>query len=102
MIMHIAPDLVKTAELESARDGGFVDLEGADRGVHGARTTFNSAESSGNGSYGDPTDATPEKGERIFEAACDHLVQLLEWLDDQPFEALMPADHVDPQPGSRR
>ena len=47
--------------------------------------------------FGDQTDATPEIGERLFEAAADQLVRLLEWLDD----LLAPA-HVDPQPGSRR
>jgi len=43
---------------------------------------------------GDQTDATPAKGEQLFEAASDQLVQLCEWLDDQRFADLMPRDHV--------
>jgi creatinine amidohydrolase len=30
----------------------------------------------------------------LFEAATDQLVQLCEWLDDQPFEDLLPEPHV--------
>jgi creatinine amidohydrolase len=43
---------------------------------------------------GDQTDATPEKGRQLFEAASDQLVKLCEWLDAREFEDLMPADHV--------
>jgi creatinine amidohydrolase len=120
MIMHIAPDLVREDRLEDARDGGLVDWRADDDAVvHGARTFYDAAdlrsagsqsalrsgdavENADNGVLGDQTDATPEAGERLFEAATDHLVALLEWLDDQPREALFPREHVDPQPGSRR
>ncbi|WP_425601397.1 creatininase family protein [Halobaculum magnesiiphilum] len=102
MIMHIAEELVRTDQLESARDGGIVDLADANLRTNGARTFYDSADNSGNGVFGDQTDATPEKGEKLFEAATDQLVHLLEWIDDQPFADLMPKSHVDPQPGSRR
>jgi creatinine amidohydrolase len=52
--------------------------------------------------FGDQTDATPEIGERLFEAAADQLVRLLEWLDDRRLDDLLAPAHVDPQPGSRR
>ncbi|GAB6878272.1 creatininase family protein [Halorubrum gandharaense] len=102
MITHIAPELVKNDRLGDARDGGLVDLRDAETIVHGARTYYDAAENSGNGGFGDPTDVTPEKAEKLFEAAADQLVQLLEWLDAQAFDDLMPEPHVDPQPGSRR
>ncbi|MFB6154289.1 MAG: creatininase family protein [Haloferacaceae archaeon] len=102
MIMHLAPELVKAEKLEEARDGGLVDWQNSGNDVHGSHVSYDAAESSPNGAFGDQTDATPEKGERLFEAATDQLVQLLEWLDGQRFEDLLPADHVDPQPGSGR
>jgi creatinine amidohydrolase len=43
---------------------------------------------------GDQTDATAEKGEELFEAATDQLIQLCEWLDAQAFADLMPKEHV--------
>ena len=102
MVMHIAEELVRTDRLESARDGGIVDLSDADPREFGARTFYDAADNSGNGVFGDQTDATPETGEELFEAATDQLVHLLEWIDAQPFADLMPEPHVDPQPGSRR
>ncbi|MWV64969.1 creatininase family protein [Halorubrum sp. JWXQ-INN 858] len=102
MITHIAPELVREGELETARDGGLVDLADSGSVVHGARTNYDAIDNSGNGGFGDPTDVTPEKAERLFEAAADQLVALLEWLDAQALEDLMPAAHVDPQPGSAR
>jgi creatinine amidohydrolase len=43
---------------------------------------------------GDQTDATAEKGEQLFDAASDQLVQLCEWLDAQTFEDLLPKERV--------
>ncbi|WP_255169838.1 creatininase family protein [Natrononativus amylolyticus] len=102
MIMHIARELVREDRLEDARDGGLTEFHADVMTVHGARVRYDAIENTDNGVLGDQTDATPEIGERLFEAATDQLVALLEWLDDQPFEALMPTPHVDPQPGSGR
>ena len=99
MIMHIANDLVREDRLEEARDGGAVFDYDAER-VHGATTFYDAIENSPNGVFGDQTDATPEIGERLFEAATDQLVALLEWLDEQPIEDLMPEPPLDPH--SRR
>ncbi|WP_049923727.1 creatininase family protein [Halopiger djelfimassiliensis] len=99
MIMHIAEELVREDRLEAAHDGGAVFDSDAER-VHGATTFYDSIENSPNGVFGDQTDATPEIGERLFEAAADQLVALLEWLDAQPFADLLPKPHLDPQPGS--
>ncbi len=102
MVMHLAPELVAEHRLEEARDGGLVDLDQGIGRKYGARTFFDSIDNTDNGVLGDQTDATPAKGEELFEAAVDQLVALLGWLDDQPFDQLMPKPHVEPQPGSGR
>jgi creatinine amidohydrolase len=104
MILHIAPELVREDRIEDARDGGLVDWQTSDGDavVHGARTFYDAVDNTDNGVLGDQTDASREVGRRLHEAATDHLVALLEWLDAQPFETLTPKPHVDPQPGSRR
>ena len=95
MITHIAPDLVRDDQFENARDDGLVDLDGSDARVHGARTFYDSVDNSANGAFGDPTDVTPEKAERLFEAATDQLVQLTEWLRVRDREELLPKDRVE-------
>lgn len=97
MIMHIAGDLVREERLADARDGGAVFDDDTAR-VHGARTFYDCIENSPNGVFGDQTDATPEVGERLFAAATEQLVALLEWLDEQPIEALLPEPRLDPRP----
>jgi creatinine amidohydrolase len=103
MILHIARELVREDRIEDARDGGLVDPMSSGTAVRfGARTFYDAIDNTDNGVLGDQTDASASIGADLFEAACDQLVQLLGWLDDQPFADLLPADHVDPQPGSRR
>jgi creatinine amidohydrolase len=94
MIQHIAGDLVHDDRLEAARDGGLAEFDYGDGRVHGARTFFDAVDNTDNGVLGDQTDATAEKGRRLFEAASDQLVQLCEWLAEQPSERLMPKGHV--------
>jgi creatinine amidohydrolase len=93
LVQHLAGDLVHDDRIEDARDGGLLDWETVE-GVHGARTFYDSIEHTPNGVLGDQTDATPEVGEELFEAACEHLVGLCDWLAAQEFEDLLPADHV--------
>ncbi|PSQ57052.1 amidase [Halobacteriales archaeon SW_8_68_21] len=95
MITHIAPDLVREDRLEDARDGGLVDLDDADVTVHGARTFYDAIDNSANGAFGDPTDVTPEKSERLFEAAADRLVRLAEWIGERDRDALFPEPRVE-------
>jgi creatinine amidohydrolase len=94
LIWHLEPDLVHPDRLEQARDGGLTSFEEGTGRVHGARTFYDSIDNTDNGVLGDQTDASPEVGAELFEAACDHLVDLADWLADQPAEALMPRDHV--------
>ena len=94
MIQHLAPDLVHDDRLEEARDGGVRSLLEAEPRRYGARTFYDAADNTANGVLGDQTDATAEKGEELFEAATEQLVQLCEWLTAQQFEDLLPKSHV--------
>lgn len=94
LIQHLHPELVHDDRLADARDGGVASVEAAETVRHGSRTFYDAADNTGNGVLGDQTDATPEKGEQLFAAACDQLVRLCEWLDAREFAALLPKDHV--------
>jgi creatinine amidohydrolase len=94
MIQHLRPELVREDRLEDARDGGIESVEAAETTKHGARTYYDAIENSDNGVFGDQTDATAEKGEKMFEAASEQLVRLCEWLDERSEEELMPNAHV--------
>ena len=99
MVWYLA-DLVREGELEAARDDGCPDLAAVETERNGARLYYDSIENSPNGAFGDPTDASAEKGERLFEAATEQLVELAEWLERQPWGTLGPRDHVRERNGS--
>jgi len=94
MMMHLAPELVHDDRLAEARDGGIPDVEAYESRTFGARTFYDAADNTGNGVLGDQTDATPEKGAELFEAASDQLCHLCEWLSEQACTDLLPDDHV--------
>jgi creatinine amidohydrolase len=94
LIQHLRPELVHDDRLADARDGGLPEFEASELNRHGARTFYDAIDNTDNGVLGDQADATAEKGEQLFEAATDQLVHLCEWLDDQPFEDLLPKEHV--------
>jgi len=95
MMLHIAEELVREEEFDAARDGGIASMEDLDGAYqHGARTFYDAIDNTENGVLGDQTDATREKGAELFEAACEQLVRLAEWLDEQAYEELMPREHV--------
>lgn len=93
MLMFLT-DLVREDSLAEARDGGVAEfpVEGAYR--YGARTFYDAVENSPNGAFGDQTEANADKGERLFEAAADQLVELADWLAARCREELLPAEHV--------
>jgi creatinine amidohydrolase len=95
MIQHIAGELVHDDRLEDARDGGLAQFEYDAALKHGARTFYDAIDNTENGVLGDQTDATAEKGKRLFDAASDQLVDLCEWLARQPSETLLPEPHVE-------
>jgi len=95
LIQHVAGELVREDQLEAARDGGLLDWRAGDGlRVHGSRTFYDAIDNTDNGVFGDQTDATAEKGERLFEAATDELVHLCEWLESKPLADLLPKSHV--------
>ena len=95
MITHIAPELVRDDQFEAARDDGLVDIDGSDARVHGARTYYDAIDNSQNGAFGDPTDVTPDKGERLFDAAADQLVRLIAWLEARERAELLPNARIE-------
>jgi len=94
LIQYLESDLVHTDRLEDARDGGVPDIEAAGTTKFGARTFYDAVDNSDNGVFGDQTDATAQKGEQLFEAATDQLVQLCDWLNSQDIEELLPEPRV--------
>jgi len=94
LIQYLESDLVHEDRLEDARDGGVPDLEAAETTKFGARTFYDAVDNSDNGVFGDQTDATAQKGERLFEAATDQLVRLCDWLDGQDIEELLPEPRI--------
>jgi creatinine amidohydrolase len=94
MLLHLDPENVKPEEFENARDDGLVDLSSSGHSRHGARVHYDAIENADNGAFGDQTDATAEKGARMFEEATEQLCRLCDWLDDQRFEELLPKPHV--------
>ncbi len=92
--MHLAEELVRTDRLEDARDNGWSDFGYAEASKYGARTYYDSIDNTENGVFGDQTDATAEKGAKLFEAATERLIELCKWLDSREFEELLPKSHV--------
>ncbi|MFP9191638.1 creatininase family protein [Natronosalvus vescus] len=91
VLWHVREDLIHPERLEAAEAGAS---EGWGETVHGATLGFDTIDFSDTGAVGKPTQAVPEKGERLFEAASEELSALVDWLADRPLEACWPADHV--------
>lgn len=95
LIQHLHPELVHDDRFETARDDGIRDVDSHDGlRTHGARTFYDAIDNTKSGVLGDQTEASGEKGARAFETATDQLVSLCRWLDELPFEDLMPEPHV--------
>ncbi len=90
LLWHVAEDLVRSDALDEAAAGAS-DAWG--RRVHGANVGFDTLDFSDSGAVGDPTQASPEAGERLFERASSELDALVDWLAERDFEALLPPEH---------
>jgi creatinine amidohydrolase len=90
MVCAVAADLLREAALEDA-EADAADSWG--RTVHGAEVGFDTADFSASGAVGSPTEASREKGEKLFEHATTELAALVEWLADREFAALLPEPH---------
>lgn len=90
LLMHLRPELVRKQHLETARNGA-PDEWGMH--VHGAELGFDTVDFTPTGAVGDPTESSPDAGERVFGAATAELSSLLDWLVNREFEELLPGDH---------
>lgn len=90
MVYAVAADLVREAALEEAEANA---PDGWGKHVHGANIGFDTADFSESGAVGHPTEATREKGEKLFDHATDELTALVDWLAQREFEALLPEPH---------
>ncbi|WP_306056561.1 creatininase family protein [Natronococcus wangiae] len=91
LLWYVRDDLIRPAELEAAEAGAS---EGWGESVHGAALGFDTIDFSDSGAVGRPTQADPEKGERLFETGRDQLHALIDWLAERPLEACWPRDHA--------
>jgi len=90
MMLRVADHLVREHAMAEAQDGAS-DSWG--ESVHGANVGFDTIDFSDSGAVGEPTLATHEAGDKLFEKAEEELAALVDWLGEQPFEALLPAEH---------
>jgi len=90
MMLRVADELVRESEMAEA-EAGASDSWG--KSVHGANVGFDTIDFTDTGAVGEPTLATHEAGDRLFETASDELAALIDWLGEQPFEDLLPAEH---------
>jgi len=90
MVYAIAEDLVREDALDEA-EAGASDRFG--RSVHGAEVGFDTADFSESGAARNPTDASREAGDRLFEKASSELDALVDWLAERPFADLLPEPH---------
>jgi len=94
MIQHLAPHLVREDRFAEAAAEGCHDLEEAGHARNGTRIHYDAIQNSPNGAFGDQTDATAEKGERLYEAAVEQLVALATWMEERPLGELLADSHL--------
>jgi creatinine amidohydrolase len=94
MIQYLNSELVHDDHLEEARDEGFSEAFEESYLRNGSRTFYDAIDNTDNGVLGDQTDASAQKGEQLFEAASDQLVELIEWLRARNSDELLPKPHV--------
>lgn len=90
LIWHLHEERVDPDALEAAEAAG-ADAWG--RSVHGAEIGFDTIDFTESGAVGKPTQASPEKGEQLFEAGRDELVELVDWLADRPLPDCWQREH---------
>jgi creatinine amidohydrolase len=90
VVRAVAPHLVDDAALAGADAGA-----GETWGVHvaGATVLDDTADFTGNGVVGVPSDGSAEAGERLLEAAVGDLDALCDWLAARAFDTLLPEPH---------
>ncbi|QZA88353.1 creatininase family protein [Salinarchaeum sp. IM2453] len=94
LIQYLHEELVHDNRIASAKNDGLSNFNQQTGRKFGARVFYDAIDNSKNGVFGDQTDASAEKGMQLFEEATQQLVNLSEWLIEQEFSSLMPADPV--------
>lgn len=92
VMLAIARNLVRQEHYGEAVRGGSSEWG---KTIHGVNVGFDTLDFSQSGATGDPSRATPEKGERLLQAAAARLNEFCKWLSAQPDEALAPKPHLD-------
>ena len=80
VVMHHAPELLRADRFEEAAEGAS---DGWGEWVSGTNVAYDSAEFTENGTVGDPTGATADRGARLTAAAADALADLLEVVSER-------------------
>jgi creatinine amidohydrolase len=90
LLSAIRPDLVREDALEAAQVGAS---EQWGRDVASTNVDFDAAASSESGAVGEPTRASADAGEQLYEQAVADLEALLDWLAGREFSDLLPPGH---------
>ena len=90
VVSALAPSLVDGERVGEA-DAGAGDVWGVH--VGGAMVLDDAADFSDNGVVGVPSDGSADAGERLLDAAVADLDRVCDWLTEQEFTALLPAEH---------
>jgi len=91
MVLAVARGLVREDRLADAERGAG---ESWGRQVHGAELGFDTLDFTETGAVGEPTKASVEAGERLFDAAAGELDSLVGWLAERGWDELRTRDHV--------
>ncbi|AGB15842.1 uncharacterized protein, putative amidase [Halovivax ruber XH-70] len=75
---YVDPDALEAAEADGADAWG--------ERVHGANVGFDTIDFTESGAVGKPTQASPEKGEQLFDEAATALSALADWLAERPID----------------
>ncbi len=84
-VLHIDPERVRGERIAEAESEGATSWG---RRVHGVSVGFDAIDFTRSGSTGKPSAATPEKGQRLMDAAISKLKTFGCWLSEQEDEAL--------------
>jgi len=90
MMLYLNEELVDKGAMEEAAAGAAPRW-----GVHkfGTEVSFNTLDFSESGATGDPRRATKRAGEKLYHAALERLVGLVNWLEGLPDGGLWPKEH---------
>lgn len=89
LVWHLSPDGIRTDKLDEAAADAAT---GWGEWVRGVNLAYDSAEFSENGVVGDPTEASPERGEALLDAAATAVADVLAAVAERDRERPHPRD----------